>query len=229
MNETRRDPREPIELKLRYKSASVDEFAERESGDLSVGGIFIKSEEPLPIGTLLKFEVQLSDETSIIAGVGRVVWNRSAEASSEDAPTGMGIKFVKMDDESRARLEALIERRGAEKGAYDEVPAQDEALGGEDAAEDAPSEEEPPSEEEASASSDEDVTVKLEGLDGGRKSEDTTESRDEGAQPSAASSGPGRLVAIAGLVAIIVAGAYWALARDSASSGSQIDTAERAE
>lgn len=218
MNETRRDPREPIELKLRYKSASVDEFAERESGDLSLGGIFIKSEEPLEIGTLLKFEVQLADETSIIAGVGRVVWNRGEEASSESAPTGMGIKFVKMDEASRTLLEELIERRGAEAGAFDEVAAAATAESAENA-ESADTDEAAEAAEQPEPG-DDDVTVKL-----------SAQPRDEeaAAEPPEASGGFGRMLAIAGLVALIAAGAYWALGRDAGPSEAQIDTAEKSE
>lgn len=207
MNETRRDPREPIELKLRYKSASVDEFAERESGDLSLGGIFIKSDEPLAIGTLLKFEVQLSDETSIISGVGRVVWNRPPEAAGEGAPTGMGIKFVKMDDASRALLEALIEKRGKERGAFDEMPI----------APDAEAHEPAPAREAQDEPGEDDATTKFDAQSAPIES-DETESR-----------GAGRIVAIASLIAILVAGAYWLLAKPPASSDSKVDTAEKSD
>ena len=32
----------------------------------------------MPVGTLLKFEIQLKDESPLIHGVGRVVWKREA-------------------------------------------------------------------------------------------------------------------------------------------------------
>ncbi len=114
MTDTRKDPRAPVALKVRFKSKSVDEFAEQFSQDVSRGGLFIKSKDPMPIGTMLKFELQLSDETKIIAGVGRVVWRRDTmESAGDDAPAGMGIKFIKMDGDSRSLVDRLVDERAA--------------------------------------------------------------------------------------------------------------------
>jgi uncharacterized protein (TIGR02266 family) len=120
MTETRRDHRAPIALKIRYKSASVDEFAEQYAADISRGGVFIKSKSPLDVGTLLKFELQLKDETELVAGVGRVVWIRKLEDAYEDHPAGMGIKFVKMDGQSRSFVEDLVNKRGTDLGRFDQ-------------------------------------------------------------------------------------------------------------
>lgn len=120
MNDTRKDKRAPVSLKVRFKSATVDEFVEHYSRDISHGGLFIKSKQPMAIGTLLKFELQLKDESKLIQGVGRVVWKRdSTETTTEEAPAGMGIKFIKMDPESRAIVEKMVDQRGAEPGQYE--------------------------------------------------------------------------------------------------------------
>ena len=53
MTDTRKDKRAPISLKVRFKSATVDEFIEQYSKDISKGGIFIKSNKnspPMSIG-----------------------------------------------------------------------------------------------------------------------------------------------------------------------------------
>ena len=126
MTDTRKDKRAPINLKVRFKSATVDEFIEQYSKDISKGGIFIKSNKnspPMPIGTLLKFEFQLKDESKLIQGVGRVVWKRELEGSSENDPAGMGIKFIKMDPESKGLVDQIVAGRG-------EAPGQFEAGGG---------------------------------------------------------------------------------------------------
>ena len=126
MTDTRKDKRAPISLKVRFKSATVDEFIEQYAKDISKGGIFIKSNKnspPMPIGTLLKFEFQLKDESKLIQGVGRVVWKRELEGSSEDDPAGMGIKFIKMDPESKTLVDQIVAGRG-------ESPGQFEAGGG---------------------------------------------------------------------------------------------------
>ena len=129
MADTRKDKRAPVSLKVRFKSATVDEFIEQYARDISRGGLFIKSKEPMPIGMLLKFEFQLKDESRLIHGVGRVVWKRdAADANGDEAPPGMGIKFIKMDPESRVTVERIVAQRG-------ESPAAFEVGGGEAVAE----------------------------------------------------------------------------------------------
>jgi uncharacterized protein (TIGR02266 family) len=119
MADTRRDRRAPVALKVRYKSATVNEFLEQYSEDISRGGTFIKSKKPMAVGTLLKFELQLQDESRLIHGVGRVVWKREAEEASEGNPPGMGIKFIKMDADSRALVQKILETRGDQPGKFD--------------------------------------------------------------------------------------------------------------
>jgi uncharacterized protein (TIGR02266 family) len=120
MADTRKDRRAPVSLKVRFKSATVDEFIEHYCKDVSRGGIFIKSSQPMAIGTLLKFQFQLKDESSLIKGVGRVVWTRSPEDAVADQPAGMGIKFIKMDNDSKAIVERIVDSHGDDGGAFDQ-------------------------------------------------------------------------------------------------------------
>ena len=58
--DTRKDKRaKVVSLNVRYKSATVDEFIENHSHDVSKGGLFVKTPTPFPPGTLLKFEIRL--------------------------------------------------------------------------------------------------------------------------------------------------------------------------
>lgn len=125
MSDTRKDERTDLSLKVRFKSANLDEFVEHYSTDISRGGLFIKSKKPMAVGTLLKFEFQLKDQSRLIHGVGRVAWTRGEDVASDNAPPGMGIKFIKMDAESRDLVHNIVERRGEQPGRYDEGdPAQ---------------------------------------------------------------------------------------------------------
>jgi uncharacterized protein (TIGR02266 family) len=138
MSDTRKDKRASLPLKVRFKSATVDEFIEQYAKNISRGGIFINTKDPLPVGTLLKFEIQLKDESPIINGVGRVVWKRSpGDGSHGEAPAGMGIKFIRMDPECRATVERIAAQRG-------DTPGQYEAGGGFD---DAPASAPPPAQD----------------------------------------------------------------------------------
>ncbi|MEO7110413.1 MAG: TIGR02266 family protein [Polyangiaceae bacterium] len=112
--DTRKDPRAKIvSLNVRYKSATVDEFIDNHASDVSKGGIFIKTSTPFPQGTLLKFEIRLAGDQSVIAGVGRVVWKREtgAAGAGPDRAAGMGVKFIKLDDASRAVIDKLTASR----------------------------------------------------------------------------------------------------------------------
>jgi uncharacterized protein (TIGR02266 family) len=112
-----------LSMTVRYRSATLGEFIEHHSYDVSKGGMFIKTPSPFPPGTLLKFEVKIADEQRVIQGVGRVVWKRDQDGPSEDDPAGMGIKFIKIDDASRTVIDRLLgERTGSGEGAYERSP-----------------------------------------------------------------------------------------------------------
>lgn len=119
----RKDPRAKVlSMTVRYRSATLNEFIEHHSYDVSRGGVFIKTPSPFPPGTLLKFEVKIADDQRVMQGVGRVVWKRDAPGG-KDEPTGMGIKFIKLDDASRSVIERLVASRGDDTvSAYDRSP-----------------------------------------------------------------------------------------------------------
>ncbi|MBP9112950.1 MAG: TIGR02266 family protein [Polyangiaceae bacterium] len=118
-DETRRDPRAKIvNLNVRYKSATVDDFIEDHSWDVSRGGIFIKTTTPFAQGTLLKFEIRLADNESAISGVGRVVWRREVPDASAEKPAGMGVKFIKVEDKSKAVIDKLVSQKENAGGGY---------------------------------------------------------------------------------------------------------------
>ncbi|MBV9946734.1 MAG: TIGR02266 family protein, partial [Myxococcales bacterium] len=126
--DTRKDRRVKIvSLNVRYKSATVDEFIENHAHDVSRGGIYIKTANPFPPGTLLKFEIRLASDQAVIAGVGRVVWKRDAGSSTGERPAGMGVKFIKIDDASRAIIDRLIAHDPDAGSAYTSEPAALEA------------------------------------------------------------------------------------------------------
>jgi uncharacterized protein (TIGR02266 family) len=118
--ETRKDPRAKVlTMTVRYKSATLDEFIEHHSHDVSRGGMFIKTPSPFPPGTLLKFEVKIAEDQKVIQGVGRVVWKRESETSDKERPSGMGVKFIKIDDPSRKTIDQLVDSRGDTSAAYE--------------------------------------------------------------------------------------------------------------
>lgn len=100
--------RTPITLKIKFKSSSLDQFIERYSVDVSRGGIFIRTKEPLAVGTTLRFEFQLQDGSSLIGGEGTVVWNRAYDPSRSGVAPGMGVRFDKLTADSQRVLERIL-------------------------------------------------------------------------------------------------------------------------
>src|SRR3954462_13302638 len=115
----RKDPRARVlNMTVRYKSATVDEFIENHLHDISKGGIFIKTRAPFPAGTLLKFEVRIAEDQRLMqgvgrggGGVGRVVWGREPERAEDGFPAGMGIKFIKTGEGAAELISQIISAR----------------------------------------------------------------------------------------------------------------------
>ena len=135
--DTRKDPRAKVlSMTVRYKSATVDEFIEHHSHDVSRGGIFIKTPSPFPPGTLLKFEIRIQDEQSVLAGVGRVVWKRDGGETGTESPAGMGVKFIKIDDKSKGLIQRLVESQPEGTASAFEAGKNGDGAGSDDVASD---------------------------------------------------------------------------------------------
>ena len=89
--------------------ASVDEFINEYVSNISRSGVFIKSDDPLPVGTrvTLKFTV-IMDDLETIEGVGEVV-RTSTQAPGVQA--GMGVVFISLTGYSRQLVERILVRR----------------------------------------------------------------------------------------------------------------------
>ena len=75
--------------------------------NLSAGGLFITTNDPRPVGTILQFEFSVRDGGVTIAGKGVVQWT---EKDTEKKP-GMGIKFLELNEEGRKELSALLKMK----------------------------------------------------------------------------------------------------------------------
>ncbi len=105
---TRQGKRTPVTLKIKFKSETLEQFIERYAVDVSQGGIFIRTKEPLAVGTQMKFEFQLKDASPLIAGEGTVVWTRENDPSRPAIAPGMGVRFDRLADGSQPVLERIL-------------------------------------------------------------------------------------------------------------------------
>lgn len=95
---------------INHEFGSVEQFITEYVTNLSRSGVFIRSDEPLPIGTRvnLRFTV-IFNELETIEGVGEVV--RVVEPGTPGHLPGMGVVFVELTQVSRELIERILVRR----------------------------------------------------------------------------------------------------------------------
>lgn len=94
-------------LLINEEFSSIDDFIAEYVSDISRGGVFIRSKQPLPVGTKvnLKFSVIL-DDFHTVEGEGEVV-----RVVDDGENIGMGVVFTELTEGSRAIIEELVKRR----------------------------------------------------------------------------------------------------------------------
>lgn len=118
-DERRRADRHPIELKIEYKKQNA--FFSDYSHNISKGGTFIATSQPLPVGTQFKFRLAIPGLEKDFELNAEVMWVRGPDlvGAGDRQPAGMGIKFI-FDDESgmwefEAAVKALMEKNLGER------------------------------------------------------------------------------------------------------------------
>ncbi len=85
---------------------SVDHFLSDFGTNLSSGGVFVNTRDPLPVGTRVRLLISLPDRDPPVPLVGQVV---RVQPPGEAQDPGMGIEFVDTDPGTQARLEAWVQ------------------------------------------------------------------------------------------------------------------------
>lgn len=98
--ERRRFPRIPIIIEIYYQSESP--VIRSRLADLSEGGLFVDTVNPLPTGAEVKFRFQLPAQPreAPLVGLAKVAWNQ--------ATVGMGIEFLRFNADGWDRLRVFL-------------------------------------------------------------------------------------------------------------------------
>lgn len=104
----RKHARKQVSLLVQYRFNSLEDFLAEYAVNLSPGGIFIATEDPSPVGTMLYLQFSLKDGSKLIEGMGRVV---HVHQPTPDQPRGMGIEFVQFDEASMALINKICGER----------------------------------------------------------------------------------------------------------------------
>jgi uncharacterized protein (TIGR02266 family) len=92
---------------INHEFTSVEQFINEYVTNISRSGVFIRSDDPLPIGTrvTLRFTV-INEELETIEGVGEVV-----RVVDKGRQKGMGVVFVELSQVSKELIERILVRR----------------------------------------------------------------------------------------------------------------------
>ncbi len=105
-------PRKDVNLRVRVRADSVDDFVDQFAHNISKGGLFLRSQTPYPVDTMLQFEIQLKDGSSVMRGRGKVTWSQPPPGPGEKRRTcGMGVQFIGLDADSKAMVMRILEHK----------------------------------------------------------------------------------------------------------------------
>jgi uncharacterized protein (TIGR02266 family) len=106
--ERRRDRRAPAELEIEIRFPDLEQLERRICRDVSVGGMYVESEQPPALGTAIEFRFVLPSRREIHArGTGRVVWRRPRP---DGRPAGFGVQFLELDRHFRELVFRVVDR-----------------------------------------------------------------------------------------------------------------------
>lgn len=105
----RRDAsRHQLEVAVGLEGAS--RFYTGKTGDLGRGGLFVASDEPLPVGTEVILSFVLPDGYRVRAE-GTVAWVRAPRYRPHELPAGMGVRFERLDEADLHAIRFFLEQR----------------------------------------------------------------------------------------------------------------------
>ena len=105
----RKDARKPLVLRVQYKR--LETFLADYTRNFSKGGAFIRTENPLSVGTRCTFCFEVPGRGAVFELLGEVIWvNRATRIENSDVhDLGMGIRFVFENPNDRIAFQEVVE------------------------------------------------------------------------------------------------------------------------
>lgn len=106
--ERRESGRAAVELPIEYErlNALLSDYTH----NISRGGTFIRTDRPLPVGTLLQFTIRAPRLGNPVVLRGAVRWVVEPEDAGPERPSGMGIAFVFDSPSQKAAVQGRLDR-----------------------------------------------------------------------------------------------------------------------
>jgi uncharacterized protein (TIGR02266 family) len=99
-------------------TVQIDSFSEPLSGytaNISLGGMFIQTENPVPVGSIVRFQVELGFPAGTVRGTAEVVWMRAKTQGAQE-PAGIGLQFRFVEEDGEPLLRTAVQQALEELG-----------------------------------------------------------------------------------------------------------------
>lgn len=104
-------PAGPVALRIKLRYDDVESMVQRFACNVGRAGLFLPTRSLQPIGTEVKFELRIANDTPVLVGLGRVKSVKAPDPANPKAAFGMAIELMRVTREAREIIIRLIERR----------------------------------------------------------------------------------------------------------------------
>jgi len=101
----------PIVLRIKLRYDDVDVMVQRFAANVGRSGLFLPTRSLQPVGSEIKFELRLADDTPALVGLGRVKAGTAPDPQDPKAAFGMAIELMRVTPQSRALILRMLEHR----------------------------------------------------------------------------------------------------------------------
>ena len=106
------DPRRSFprfNARFAVRFATVQDFVLEYAANISAGGVFVQTENPPPLNTVVQVEMELPGSSRSVPARAMVVHRvTKEEAKRRGTLAGMGVQFMDASDEFRSRIDSAI-------------------------------------------------------------------------------------------------------------------------
>jgi len=104
---------QPVVLRIKLRYDDVEAMVQRFATNVGKSGLFLPTKSLQPIGSEIKFELRLADDTPALVGLGRVKLAKGPDPHDPRATFGMAIELMRVTPQSRALILRMLEQRRA--------------------------------------------------------------------------------------------------------------------
>ncbi len=101
----------PVVLRIKLRYDDVNAMVQRFAPNIGKSGLFLPTKSLQPVGTEIKFELRLADDSPVLVGLGRVKAVRPPDPNRPRATFGMAVELTRVTRESRELILRMLDRR----------------------------------------------------------------------------------------------------------------------